>query len=167
MVGKEYFKDFPENNYMYLPLLDVEAFDIDGVMKSEKLRSKAVVAPFVALKNICEVEPTYEEKKKFSSDIVMITFKKRIGDDSFKYMPAINEDNSYSKDIMQLLGFLYPAIYKEMIDREHVITDIEWLESLLIRYFDKTNIWQYVKNKDIFLERWKRLVFYVVNVHLY
>lgn len=167
MVGKDFFTDFPVNNYMYLPLLDVEAFDIDGVMKSKELCRRAIVAPFVPLQDDHEVELKDGEREKFSSDIVFITYKKRIGDQFFKYMPAVNEDNAYSKDIMQLLGFLYPALYKEMMEIEHIITDIDWIERLLIKYFDEINIWQYVRNKDIFLERWKRLVFYVANVHLY
>lgn len=167
MVGKDFFKDFPVNNYMYLPLLDVKAFDLDGVMKSEELRRKAIVAPFVPLENSCDMELADDEKQKFSSDIVIITYKKRIGDNNFKYMSAINEDNASSKDVMQVLGFLYPILHKEIMDREHIITDMGWIERTLVKIFDKTDIWQYVRNKDIFLERWKRLVFYVANAQLY
>lgn len=167
MIGKDFFKDFPVNNYIYIPLLDAKAFDLDGVMKSEGLRRKVIAAPFVPLENSCERELTVNEKEKFSSDIVVITYKKRIGDGNFKYMPAINEDNTYSKDIMHLLGLLYRVLYEEMLEQEHMITDTEWIERLLIHYFDQTNIWQYVRNKDMFLERWKRLIFYVANVQIY
>lgn len=167
MVGKDYFENFPVNNYLYLPLLDVKVYDIDHVMDSEELSRRAVYAPFVTYFENCDRELSKEEIEKFSSDIVIVSHRKRIGDGNFKYFAGINEDNAYSKDIMQLLGLIHIAVYKEIMCREHIITDVDWVERLLVGYFDKMKIWQHVRKKDMLLERWKRLVLYVINLQLY
>lgn len=167
MIGKDYFMLFPENNYMYLPLLDIQAFDIDNVMQSEKLRRKAIVAPFVPLQYDYNHELTSEEESRFYSDIVLILFKKRIGDAGIKRMAGVNEDNAYAKDVLLLIGILYAELDKKIKEQGHIITDLEWIENTLIYYFDKLHIWQYTRNRETLLEKWKRLVFYVINVNLY
>ncbi len=167
MVGKDYFNNFPCNNYLYLPLLDVNAYDIDHVMDSEELQRKAIFAPFVTYYENCDRELRSEEIEKFSSDIVIVSYKKRIGDGPFKYFAGVNEENAYSKDVMQLLGILHTILHREILYREHIITDEEWIERLLVKYFDEMNIWQYVRKKDMLLERWKRLVLYIINIQVY
>lgn len=167
MVGKDFFADFPRNNYLYLPLLNVQTYDIEEAMKLDGMRRKAIVAPFVPIQCTQSVESGEVEKDKFSCDISLILYRKRIGDPSFKYFAGLNERNSYSKDIMQLLGLLHTAVHKEILDRECIVTDMNWIESLLIKCFDKINIWQFVRNKELVLERWRRLVFYIINIQVY
>lgn len=167
MVGEDFFHNFPVNNYLYLPLLDAKAYDLDHVMESEELCQRAVFAPFVTYYKDCDREWAGEGIEKFASDIVIVSHKKKIGEGIFKYFAGLNEDNAYSKDIMQLLGYLHMELHKEIMDREHIITDEKWIERLLIKYFDKMNIWQYVRRKELFLERWKRLALYNANIHLY
>ncbi len=167
MIGKDYFTLFPKNNYMYLPLLDIAAFDLDQVMQSEELYRKAVVAPFVPLQYDYNHKLTSEEEEKFSSDIALILFKKRIGDAGIKRMAGVNEDNACAKDVLLLIGMLYAEVDKKMKEEGHIVTDLEWIENTLIYYFDKFHIWQYMRNKEALLEKWKRLVLYVINVNLY
>lgn len=167
MIGKDYFKSFPKKNYLYLPLLDIDAFDIEGVMKSEQIQNKVITAPFVPLQNRIKKELINSEMDRFSSDIVLILYKKRIGDTTIRRMAGINDDNAYGKDVMLLLGLLYRALNKEIIAQGNIIIDIEWIERLLIRHFDELHIWQYSRNRDVLLERWKRIVLYIINVNLY
>lgn len=168
MVGKDYFENFPANNYMYLPLLDVKVFDIDHVMDSEELCRRTIYVPFVTYLEHCDKELQKDEIEKFSSDIVVISHKKEVGEGNFfKYFAGINENNSYSKDVMQLLGIIHKELHKETLYREHLITDEEWIERFLIKCFDEMNIWQYVRKKDMLLERWKRIVLYIINTQVY
>ena len=167
MLGKDYFKNFPKKNYLYLPVLDVEAFDIDRVMQLEGIGDKAVAMPFVPLCYDNDVVLGNDEKKKYSCDIALIQYTRRIGDAPVKRMMGINNDNMLSKEVMQLMGFLYISFKNEMTKCGHIVTDINWIERLLIKYFDEHHIWQYTRNKTILLDRWKRFAFYIINVSLY
>lgn len=167
MVGKGYFQDFPQKNYLYLPVLDEKAFDIDGVMQSVELKNKTVMAPFAPLCAGVDNAPVNIVKEKYVCDIALILYKRRIGDTSCRRMAGINNNNALAKDAMQMIGFLYIAMKKKILEQEHIIVDLEWIERLLIHYFDQYNIWQYTRNKEELLERWKRFSLYIINVNLY
>lgn len=172
MIGKDYFKNFPKNNYLYLPVLDTKAFDLDGVMQSEELCRKTILAPFVPFQSenydrAENVEMENMKKEKYACDVALVLYRRRIGDSSGKRMAGINQDNSFAKDAIQLLGFLYVELKKKILEQGHIVMDTDWIERLLIRYFDKNNFWQSVRNKESLLERWKKFALYIVNVNLY
>ena len=167
MVGKDYFRNFPQKNYLYLPVLDEKAFDLDGVMETMELKKKTTMAPFVPFCAVDNNVISDSVKEKYACDIALILYKRRIGDASCRRMAGINNNNALAKDAMQMLGLLYVAMRKEILEQEHIVVDVEWIERLLIRYFDQYNIWQYARNREELLERWKRLSLYVINVNLY
>lgn len=167
MLGKDYFKKFPKNSYMYLPVLDAKAFDLDGVIQSEELGGKMVLAPFVPLRFTDHNVAEDIEKEKYACDISLILYRRRIGDTSSKHMAGINNDNVLAKDAMRLMGILYISLKKEIVKQEHIVIDEEWIERLLIQYFDKYNFWQHSRDKEGLLKRWKKFCQYIIQVNIY
>lgn len=164
-LGERFFNTLPDNNYIFIPVMDIERYDFHHVLDIPRIRDRIISFPFVAPYplDVCE-EPG--DVKKYETDIVITTGKKR-KPEYYKYPFGIDECTMQGKAFMQLLGYLGPAVHREILDRGAAFYDKPWATRLLIHYFDKLNIWQYTDNKELLLEAWNKFVhFDIVYVEM-
>lgn len=156
MLGEKFFKCLQKNNYIILPILNAERIDPYHILSNEAYKEKIIPCPFAAFLDD-HVEPC-KDIEKYQCDVSLVSYKKGFG--FYKWVFDLNSNVTAAKALMQMVCLVSTEVRKEILERECAVLDMSWIETLLKKYFDRLNIWQYARNKEQLLEYWKKAVYY-------
>lgn len=160
IIGKEFFNLLSEKDYLYVPVTNIEKLDIDNVLDIEDVRNRVIIEPFIPMKEIQIPNNSYDDIKNLSCDISIVHRRKKI--EYYYWFLNMKGDSEIVSELKLLINSLVKEVKKEIMVREEYITDNVWAEKLVVKKFDSTGIWKYIKNKDKTLHLWKRLILWVI-----
>ncbi len=169
LIGKNYFKSLTKKDFLYIPALNVERKDKDNVLKDNRINRQIITVPFVSENMDCfETNMKSEEDlidSRFTSEVSVVASYADTG--YYNWCFDLSKNTPYGRALMQFIGIIVLDIRKEIFKREMCVLDIEWINKLIIKIFDKFNIWEYSNNHDKFLEIWSNAVVENIVFHEY
>ena len=170
-IGKTYFEQIPENNYVYIPVLNADRIDRHNVLKNDKIRERIYFAPFVSffdkkqfIKNSIE-KVDLNDHESYICDLSVISNYKN--NEYYYYNFEINHNTFQGKMLIQFINELVILIKQEIKKREAICLDNEWIHKILVQMFDKLEMEKYIRDKEEFISVWFNALKFVVIPHEY
>lgn len=159
MFGEKFFRGLPKNNYIMLAVLNAERIDLYHILDNEAYKEKIISFPFIPFLNN-HIE-SCQDIEKYQCDVSLVAHKKGLS--FYKWVFDLKSNVTAVRALMQLVCMVSAEVRKEILERECPVLDMSWIETLLKKYFDKLDIWQYARNKEKLLDYWKKAVYYYIG----
>lgn len=165
ILGRPYFESVPENNYLYMPILDADRIDKDGILEDRCIKDKIYFAPFVASLEKRQLSRNVEDSKKFACDISIVSSYKDIT--YYCWCFNINTYSFQGRVLFQFVSELSILIKRKIKKDNGIYIEDNWITEVIIETFDKLGLNQYVNDKEKFIRIWFNTVKYNVIPHEY
>lgn len=159
-IGKSYFDLLPENNFLYLPALDVGRFDMDNVLDNDYIKNKLYSVPFV---DVWENQKPVEYKndaEKYACDLSVVSNYRNI--DYYYWCFDVSPSTAQGRLLMRFIGKLVRMVRNEIRMIESAGVDVAWIRKTVIDVSESMDMKKYVRNQERFIEMWVNAVKYLM-----
>lgn len=160
LLGRAYFENISINNYLYIPVLDVDRIDMDNVLSDSKIKDKMYFAPFVATLGKRQFVKNEKDRERFACDLSIVSNYKDIASDCWWF--NINSHSFQGRILMQLICELRILIRHKIKEDGAICVDDKWIHEIIIGMFDKFELNQYINDRDAFIKVWINAIKYYV-----
>ncbi len=165
ILGKNYFQQLPKNNFLYIPVLDVDRIDRDKILDDCNIRKKIYFAPFVDVWKGNKLAKDKEYEKKYECDLSFMGMYKKV--EYYYWCYNINSSTFQGRILMHFVSELVALVRKEIKQRETANLDGSWVRENVINMYEKLNVKRCVRDENSFIDKWIDTVIFNIIQHEY